>query len=524
MQIAPGLSHDTTPPTLSIATPLDGEWVSNGVITVSGSADDAGPNAPGLSAVTITLPSGYQVVANGTTNWSAQVGLSAGLNTISVTAADIANNVSSPVTVQVTYFPNRAPNDMFANSIALSGASGLVTGTNTDATKEFGEPLHGGNPGGKSVWWTYTPSVDGVLSLNTSNSMFDTLMGLYTGSAVNTLTTIAENDDAYPGAKGGFSAITQAVRSNITYSIAVDGYNAASGTIYLAYSFVPAPVFTVTASSTAGGFATPVSDVVQSNGTLVVTAVANQFYQLASWSGSVNAATNPLSIVVDHDMTVTANFTPVSVTDGFETGNFLHLPWVTGGDMPWFVETNVVDANHYSAQSGPIGNNQISWLSLTTNFQAGAGSFDFKVSSEADFDFLQFYEDGVMQAEWSGEQGWAHYQFNVPSGIHTLEWRYEKDPTGSAGLDAGFIDQVNLPLATASIAPGSAPSLKLIQQNNGSYVITLASQANQQYILQVSSDMLHWQNVSTNTASGASLQIVIPASSGPAQFYRTVSP
>ena len=33
---------------------------------------------------------------------------------------------------------------------------------------------------------------------------------------------------------------------------------------------------------------------------------------------------------------------------------------------------------------------------LTTNFSAGIGSFDFKVSSETNWDYLNFYVDGVL--------------------------------------------------------------------------------------------------------------------------------
>ena len=68
-----------------------------------------------------------------------------------------------------------------------------------------------------------------------------------------TLTTVADNDDAYPGAPGGFSFISQAVKSNQTYDIAVDGYDAASGNVSLSYSFTPATVYHVIAGNTAGG-------------------------------------------------------------------------------------------------------------------------------------------------------------------------------------------------------------------------------------------------------------------------------
>ena len=45
----------------------------------------------------------------------------------------------------------RPPNDNFANRITISGSSATVTGTNSGASKEPGEPNHAGQPGGISL-------------------------------------------------------------------------------------------------------------------------------------------------------------------------------------------------------------------------------------------------------------------------------------------------------------------------------------------------------------------------------------
>ena len=49
-----------------------------------------------------------------------------------------------------------AGNDNFADRITISGTNTTVTGSNTNATKEVGEPNHARNAGGQSVWWTWT--------------------------------------------------------------------------------------------------------------------------------------------------------------------------------------------------------------------------------------------------------------------------------------------------------------------------------------------------------------------------------
>src|SRR5439155_15585934 len=87
----------------------------------------------------------------------------------------------------------------------------------------------GGNVEGKSVWWTWTAPAGGSVTIKTAGSSFDTLLGVYTGTSVSTLTTIASNDDS-----GGLqSSVTFNAIAGTTYRIAVDGYNGISGNITL---------------------------------------------------------------------------------------------------------------------------------------------------------------------------------------------------------------------------------------------------------------------------------------------------
>ena len=127
-------------------------------------------------------------------------------------------------------------NDPFAWSIVMRGAGGTTTGSNVNATKETGEPDHWpANAGGASVWWVWTAPSTGSVTVSTFGSTFDTVLAVYTGSAVNALTLIAANDDA-----GGYaqSRVTFTANGGTTYRIAVDGYRfsgmvASTGTIVL---------------------------------------------------------------------------------------------------------------------------------------------------------------------------------------------------------------------------------------------------------------------------------------------------
>jgi len=352
------------------------------------------------------------------------------------------------------------------------------------------------------------------------------LLGLYTGTKVSELTTVASNDDAYDEAPLGFSALSHAVSSNQTYYIAVDGFDAASGTAYLTYSFTASPLFTLNLNSGGGGVVSPGSSAVLSNSTVVATATPDPFFEFANWSGSFLATANPLSVIVNSNIDLTANFRPISFTDDFETGNLEKLGWYSSGNLPWTVQsgTNVL-AGTFSARSGAIGDGQTSSLIVTTNFRGGTGSFYYKVSSEPDWDLLGFYIDGVLQQQWSGEISWTTYSFPLSSGTHTLEWRYSKDPSLASGLDAAFIDNVNLPVSVA-IDETSPAFLQIVRQTDGGLLLQIQGQTNQQYVIQGATTLtapITWQSLSTNIATSGVIQFVDPgAGTNSIRFYRAI--
>ena len=124
-------------------------------------------------------------------------------------------------------------NDAFVNATVISGPSGTITGNNTGATKEPGEPDIAGNPGGKSIWYVWKPEATGPVTFTTFGSSFNTLLGVFTGTAVADLTVVASNDDYGDGVT---SSVTFLANSGTTYHIAVDGYNGASGNVVLNWS------------------------------------------------------------------------------------------------------------------------------------------------------------------------------------------------------------------------------------------------------------------------------------------------
>lgn len=119
-------------------------------------------------------------------------------------------------------------NDNFADAapVVIPAAGGTYTSPdvpNTGFTTESGEP--GG--GGRSAWWTYKPNENGSASFDTQLSTdtgggTDTILLVYTGSAVGALTQVAYDDDS-GGART--SLITYSVTAGTRYYIKVATYN-----------------------------------------------------------------------------------------------------------------------------------------------------------------------------------------------------------------------------------------------------------------------------------------------------------
>lgn len=85
-------------------------------------------------------------------------------------------------------------NDYFTNRLAFPLGVARVRDNNVRTTKEPGERTHAFNAGGKSVWWSWVAPSNGLYRLDTTGSSFDTLLAVYTGSALNALTLVGEHD------------------------------------------------------------------------------------------------------------------------------------------------------------------------------------------------------------------------------------------------------------------------------------------------------------------------------------------
>jgi hypothetical protein len=150
-------------------------------------------------------------------------------------AVDGYNGVTGLIRLSLSFCPK---NDSFSSAYKINGSFIACHEPNLGASKETGEPDHAGNPGGRSVWWSWTAPASGTFKITTDGSNFDTLLALYTGSSFP-LVLIAANDN-YADARlkddygGKTSTLSFTATAGQTYHIAVDGTGGTFGTVILA--------------------------------------------------------------------------------------------------------------------------------------------------------------------------------------------------------------------------------------------------------------------------------------------------
>ncbi len=128
-------------------------------------------------------------------------------------------------------------NDNFANAQALSGSSGSASGTNVEATGEAGEPDNAGVSSPiQSVWFSWVAPETRTFRFETCSAEFDSTLGVYTGAAVDALSTVAGNDD-FCGTRGRGSMVTVAATAGTTYHISIDGWSSRAGSFTLSWDY-----------------------------------------------------------------------------------------------------------------------------------------------------------------------------------------------------------------------------------------------------------------------------------------------
>jgi len=128
---------------------------------------------------------------------------------------------------------NNFPSAVNASPLPYTNSQAATAG----ATLEPAEQRPCGGQIGATVWYKHTPSTGGTLTASTAGSGYDTVLAVYSGSSLPTLTMLSCDDDSLPGKK---SQLSLNVVDGTNYYIQAGGFDNASGNLTFNLSFIPA--------------------------------------------------------------------------------------------------------------------------------------------------------------------------------------------------------------------------------------------------------------------------------------------
>ena len=153
---------------------------------------------------------------------------------VAMTAAHTATAIYAP------------PNDQCAGAIALSPA--VPYAENTTGATSVGDPISAcGAPLGRGVWFTFTPTNSGVVTLNACGSDFDTVLQAFTGPCGGLVAVpYGCNDDSYVCGSGSTrSWVAFAGTAGTTYHIVAGGFGGNFGNLSLTANVLTPRTLTV---------------------------------------------------------------------------------------------------------------------------------------------------------------------------------------------------------------------------------------------------------------------------------------
>ncbi len=266
-------------------------------------------------------------------------------------------------------------NDDFADALLISGMTGSKTGTTRNALPEEAEPdIAHERDSAASVWYRWTAPANGWITFDTSKgTVFDSLLGVYTGDNIGSLTEISSSDNhgAAIQSRTSFDAVAGTAYS---IAVAIKAYEANKsildesrmGSFTLSWYATPTPDFTgsqfspaigdpgarVTLSGTNFSGATSVlfngiiaafTKAQQNNADLRINAVVPP-----------NATSGPITIVTPHgSVTSSSSFTVLrpQLSILATTSGLLEIAW-TAGSVPYVLEeSSTMQSNSWTPVS-----------------------------------------------------------------------------------------------------------------------------------------------------------------------------
>ncbi|MDH5393872.1 MAG: serine protease [Gammaproteobacteria bacterium] len=119
--------------------------------------------------------------------------------------------------------------------------------------------------------------------------------------------------------------------------------------------------------------------------------------------------------------------------------------WGSGGNASWSIQSLNSTQGYTSLVSPPLSDDQFSVLVAHLDVATdNSVFFDWRVSSELHYDYLELWLDGQLIERISGDSNWVQYALPLTAGSHVIHWRYIKDFIFSSGQDRGWVDNITL--------------------------------------------------------------------------------
>jgi hypothetical protein len=209
------------------------------------------------------------------------------------------------------------------------------------------------------------------------------------------------------------------------------------------------------------------------------TATAASGWSFVAWAGNLNAnfafgvfTNNPLAVYIDVTKTITAVFGIPLV----EATDAAALTWTRGGIIGWYGQTNLTHDGSDAARSAPLNQGGESWME-TTVVGPGTLSFWWKCDSITNLDLLTFLINANVQpAQISGVVDWQPQAYYLPSGTHTLRWRFKRGSSSDTNhLNTAWVDQVVFTAGATTPSFVQQPTNLTVFQTSNAFVRVLAS-------------------------------------------------
>ncbi|MEZ5082637.1 MAG: hypothetical protein R2750_04210 [Bacteroidales bacterium] len=139
------------------------------------------------------------------------------------------------ITISLT---TAAVNDNCNNAIPLNEVTDYPFST-LNATSSGQNPGCGGNQDPVDIWFSYTPSLTGIATVDLCGSSFNTRLAVWNSCGGSVLICNDDDDNCGPGSTQSY--LTGTVNAGTTYYIQVGGYNTATGTGDITITLDPFP-------------------------------------------------------------------------------------------------------------------------------------------------------------------------------------------------------------------------------------------------------------------------------------------